>query len=552
MNLLVNQKGSKSFFSVWISTIVFFALFVIFPLLCVAFTPKLNDFATVFSSSQYLSTILNTAIECVCSTTLSVLIGYIYAYAVVRCDIPFKNIFAKIPIIHLVTPPFVGGLAFILLVGRQGFVTKTLLGLDVSLYGFWGLLLAQVLCFFPMSYLICKETLESINPSLEQAARGMGASHFGIFVKITLPLSLPGIASAFLFVAVSVLSDFGNPLIVAGRFKVLAVEIYTQLTGWLNSGVSAILGFILLLPSVLLFILQRKLLQKNASKVATIGGKSSSLPRKQSSPLARVLLTIFCVVIAFSVVAQFLAIIAGSFQTLWGIKTDFTLKHIQSVSRFSKELFSSLGFSLISAICATLIAGITSYIVHRTNAPLRRFLDATCQLPAAIPGSLLGLSLLLASNLIGIRIPRFFIALSMIVAFLPFSYRIISTFFAQVKTSLDEAAMSLGASKIKVFTSVLLPLSKESLFSSFIYDFVRGVGTVSAVIFLVSFDTPLASISILNLAEQGDWGKACALALVLTLISFIILGVGKLIFTFFFNNSSVFLKFDFKNNKNKD
>ena len=198
---------------------------VVFPLTCVLITPRLKDFIDVFSSSVWRTAMLNTLLECISSTTLSVMVGYLFAYAVIKADIPFKKIFAFFPILHLMTPPFVGGLSFILLFGRQGFITKTLLGLDVSLYGFPGLLIAQVLCFFPIAYLICSQVLKRVPPSLEQAARAMGASKARIALTVTLPLCANGILSAALFIAVSVLSDFGNPMIVAGRFRVLAVEV---------------------------------------------------------------------------------------------------------------------------------------------------------------------------------------------------------------------------------------------------------------------------------------------------------------------------------------
>ena len=254
--------------------------FIVFPLCCVLLTPRLKDVISVFTSTIWRGAILNTLLECVCSTTLSVIIGYIFAYAVVKAQIPFKKIFAFIPILHLMTPPFVGGLSFILLFGRQGFFTHTILGRDVSLYGFWGLLIAQVLCFFPIAYLICAQVLQKINPSLEQAARAMGASKARIAFTVTIPLSLNGILSAALFIAVSVLSDFGNPMIVAGRFRVLAVEVYTQLTGWVNAGTSAVLGLILLLPSIVLFLLQGRLMKKEGAKFAMVGQKGSPLDRK--------------------------------------------------------------------------------------------------------------------------------------------------------------------------------------------------------------------------------------------------------------------------------
>ncbi len=502
---------------------------VLFPLLNVALTPRLKDFISVLSSSVWHRAMLNTLLECLSSTVLSVLVGYIFAYAVVKADIPFKKIFGLIPIMHLMTPPFVGGLSFILLFGRQGFITKTLLGLDVSLYGFWGLLIAQVLCFFPISYLICSQVLRRINPSLEQAARSMGASKARIALTVTIPLCANGILSAALFIAVSVLSDFGNPMIVAGRFRVLAVEVYTQLTGWVSAGTSAVLGIILVIPSVILFILQNRLMKKQEAKFATIGQKGSPLPEKRSSPVTRIFLTLFCSVISLLVLAQFAAILAGAFQKIWGINTTFTVDHIKMIGKYGRELRNSIFFAFIAAIFSTIIALLISFFVSRTRLPCKKYLDVCAQIPAAVPGSLFGLALSLASNRLNIHFSALMIVIAMTIGFMPFSYRIISTVFSQIKSSLDDGARSLGANKLQVLTSILAPLSSGGIFSSFIYDFVRGVGTISAVIFLVSFNTPLASIKILNLAEQGEWGKAAALATVLTTLTFAVLLAGRLL-----------------------
>lgn len=520
---------SKSLTFFYTITIVFLAVCVIFPLVCVAFSVRLEDFSNVFSTASFLNTMKNTALECVCSSTLSVLVGYIFAYAVVKGEIPFAKVFAAVPIIHLVTPPFVGGLSFILLVGRQGFITKTLLGLDVSLYGFWGLLISQVLCFFPIAYMICSEILRGINPNFEQAARGMGASRFKIFRTITLPLSFSGILSALLFIAVSVLSDFGNPMIVAGRFKVLAVEIYTQLTGWMNAGTSSVLGLVLVAPSIVLFVLQNKLMKKNASKMATIGGKTQFLPSKKSSIVTRILLTIFCSFVSLAVLLQFVAIICGAFQKLWGIKTDFTLDHIKAVLNYSTELKNSVLFALLGALFSTFFACVGAFLVNRTNIRLKKPIDIFSQISAAIPGSLFGLAFSLAASKLHFRNSSVLIVIAITVGFLPFSYRIMSSVFSQIKTTLDDGATMLGANKVRVLFTVLLPISTGGIFNAFLYDFVRGVGTMSAVIFLVSFNTPLSSIKILNLAEEGFWGKAAALALILTLLTFAVIGCGKLI-----------------------
>ena len=528
-NIKIEKSRSLTF--VWIAVCLFLTLCITVPLIFVFITPRAEDFKTVFSSAVWKKAALNTLVEAVCSTFTSVLIGFVYAYAVVKGDIPGKKFFAMIPFLHLLTPPFVGGLAFILLLGRQGFITKTLLGLDISLYGFPGLLIAQTLCFFPMAYMICAQTLENISPTLEQAAKSLGVSRRKVFFKVTLPLTAPGIISSVLYVAVSVMSDFGNPMIVAGRYRVLAVEIYTQLTGWMNKGTSAVLGIILVIPSIVLFILQNKFAAKNMTKVAVIGGHSSSASsfsaHNKPGPLTRLFLTLFCGFITLCIVAQFAAIIAGSFQKLWGIDVAFTWNHIKNIARCKKELLNSVRFALYAAFFSTLIASLCAFLVSRTKCPLKKYMDSVIQLPAAIPGTLFGLAILLASSKIRFHNSAVLIVIAITIGFIPFSYRTISAAYSQIKMTLDDGASVLGASKLRVLFFVIMPIAKEGVFNSFIYDFVRGVGTMSAVIFLVSFNTPLASIKILNLAEQGFWGDAAALALLLTVITFAVLFAGK-------------------------
>ena len=525
-----SSRNSKSLLCAWIIVAVFFCVCVIFPLVCVLTSAKIADYRTVFTQPVWHSAMGNTFVQCICSSVLSVIVGYVFAYAVVKAEIPGKKFFSLVPIIHLITPPFVGGLAFILLFGKQGFITHTILGLDVSLYGFWGLLVAQVLSFFPMAFLICSQVLRGINTNIEQSARSLGAGEFRIFLTVTLPLSWPGILSSFLFIAVSVLSDFGNPLIVGGRFRVLAVEIYTQLTGWLNIGTSAVLGIVLVIPSVILFLLQNRISKKLEVKTATVGGKSYGIVQTNRVPvLTKIILFSFVLIFSLFIIAQVIAIIAGSFQQLWGINTKLTLKHILAISNYRKELKNSVIFAMLSAVLSTVMATISSYLVHRTDVPLRKTLDVMAQLPSAIPGTLHGLSISIAANLLHFKNSTILIILAMTIAFMPFAYRIISNSFGQLGPNLDQSARSLGANQLISLLSVLVPLARGGIFSGFVYDFIRGVGTLSAVIFLVSFKTPLASIQLINLAEQGAWGRAAALAMVLTLITFVILGMGLIL-----------------------
>lgn len=521
------QNYGGSLIIIWSAVILFLCLSVFFPLLRFLAEINFSSIRNIFSSAKNLQVIGNTFLECLCSSFLSVLTGYLFAYAIVIAKIPGKKFFNLVPVLHLITPPFVGGLSFILLAGRQGFITKTLLHLDISLYGFWGLLIAQTLCFFPIAYLICSQNLSTINPHLIESARSMGAGNLKIFFTVILPLSLPGLSASFLFIAVSVLSDFGNPLIVAGRFKVLSVEIYNQLTGWMNSSNAAAYGIILLIPSLILFYLQNRLIKKTSVKTATVGVKISSVGSAKCSLSAKIILTAIVSFISLIVLAQFISIIAGSFQKLWGVNTSFTVSHIKACGAYSKELFNSLGFAFIGASLSAILGLAAAFFVHRTNLPFKHFIDVVIQLPSCIPGTLFGLAISITANGMHFRSSKVLVTLAITIGFMPFAYRIISSSLSQIRTCLDDAAFSLGQNSFGVCTTILAPICADGLFNSFIYTFARGIGTVSAVIFLVSFDTPLASLKILNLAEQGDWGKAAALALELTILTFTILFAGR-------------------------
>jgi iron(III) transport system permease protein len=512
-------------------------LFILYPLLRV-FGKALDreNWRQVLSSSRWLESLGHTLLLTLLSTFLSVLTGLVYAYALGRGDIPFVKFFSFIPVLHLVTPPFVGGLSFILLFGRQGFFTRTLLGLDISLYGLPGLLIAQTLCFFPIAYLIIKDTLEEISPSLEYAARSAGAGRLRVLCTVTIPLALPGIVSALLFIGLSVLSDFGNPILIGGRFNVLAVDLYTQLTGWANQGSSAVLGLILLCPAAILFVLQRYSLYRRSSaensgaqnsRFATVGGRASDLPHPLLPMPVRVLLFLFCALIALVVVAQFLAVILGAFSQVWGVDPAFTLRHFRDSFYYRTELGNTLRFALTAAFVTAILGTLVALISLRTNLPFRKIADTVVMLPASMPGSLFGLAYILAFTQGSLRLTgtKTIIVAVMVACDIPAAYRIISSALMGIRSSIDEAARSLGASQLRLFVTVLCPLLTRAIASAFVYTFVRASGTLSAVIFLISFKTKLTSALILNLAGQGDWGKAAALAIILTAGIFASLGI---------------------------
>jgi iron(III) transport system permease protein len=206
----------------------------------------------------------------VLSTITATFVGYVFAYAVARVNLPGKSVFRAIIILQLISLPFSSGLAFLLLFGRNGLITSTLLRVTVDLYGLPGLWFVQTLSFFPVAYLVLAGVLRTIDPTLEYAARNLGAGGRNVFVDVILPLSIPGVANAMLLVALNVLADFGNPILIGGNFSVLATEIYLQVAGVVsNFGMAGVFSIFLLVPVVSIFLIQKYLVSKRRSSYDT-------------------------------------------------------------------------------------------------------------------------------------------------------------------------------------------------------------------------------------------------------------------------------------------
>jgi iron(III) transport system permease protein len=277
-------------------------------------------------------------------------------------------------------------------------------------------------------------------------------------------------------------------------------------------------------------VLQRILWYKKSSRAATVGERTSTMPLSLPSPWARVLLFIFCAVISVIVAAQFLAVIGGAFSTVWGANSTFTTAHLVSSLNYKQELINTIVFALITAAITALFGAVIAFFVQRTQLPLRKTVDSLVMIPAAMPGSLIGLAFVLAFNTRTIHLTgtRIIIVLVMLVCDLPAGYRILTATIMAIRTTLDDASRSLGASRMRLFFTIICPLISRGIVSSFVFTFVRASGTLSAVIFLISFKTKLTSVIILNLASQGDWSASAALAFILTVIIFFALGVLRL------------------------
>ncbi|RPJ24175.1 MAG: iron ABC transporter permease, partial [Planctomycetaceae bacterium] len=328
----------------------------------------------------------------------STLIGLAFALAATRSRSRLTILLRSFSLLPMITPPFVVGLAIILLFGLQGFVTSTLLGLQTrGIFGFPGLALAQTLSFAPVAFLVIASVVESVNPALEEASLTLRAGQWETFWKVTLPLLRPGLANAFLLTIIESLADFGNPIVLGGEFEVLSTEIYFAIIGRFDQTLAAVLGIVLLFFSLLTFLLQQVWLGERS--YVTVTGKP---PSGRPMPLPRGLefgLLAFCAVWCLFTLALYLFVVYGGFVEIWGINNAFTLRHYRQLLRDGMDaLNTTLILAGVSAPLTAAVGILLAYLVVRHQFPGRGVLEFTSMLSFAVPGTVIGIGYIMAFN----------------------------------------------------------------------------------------------------------------------------------------------------------
>ena len=514
-----------------LTTIIFLiitlSIFIIYPLysvLKVSFIENqgfsMNAYLKVLRDIDFRKTFLNTLLLGTTVGILATLIGFIFAYADAYMRSHFKRLFKIVSILPVISPPFVLALSAIMLFGQFGLVTRQLLGItNFNIYGFKGVVMVQTMTFFPVAYLLLIGLLNRIDPSLEEAARNMGASRWKTFRTVTLPLMLPGLANAFLLTFIEVVADFSNPMVIGGNFSTLATKIYMQAIGNYDMAGGAAIAVVLLCLSILLFVVEKFWLEKKS--YVTVTGKASRERDLIKENHIVWPIDVFCLLVSIFVFSFYLLIPLGGFFKVMGIDYSFTLNHFKYVFDLGMK---SLKDTTILSLWATPITGILgmviAFLIVRKKFWGKGFIEFTSLLAMAVPGTVLGLGYISAYNTKPLILTgtALIIVIAFIVRSIPVGVRSGVTALQQIDPAIEEAAQDLGASTTKVFTSVTLPLIKSAFFSGLVYTFVRSMTAVSAVIFLVTPKYQLLTASILSQVDNGRFGVASAFSTILIII----------------------------------
>ena len=476
----------------------------------------------------------NTLLLAVLTATGTTLLGTMLALLAERGSRRLKPLLNGLALLPIITPPFVVGLGLILLFGRAGLVNQVLeatLGIAPTrwFYGLPGVLLAQWFAFTPVAFMIVRGVVQGLGPQLEEAAQTLRASRWTTFRTVTLPLIKPGLANAFLVGFIESMADFGNPVVVGGSYSVLSTDIFFAIVGaQFDQGRAASLALVLTCFALAVFALQQKVLGR--AQYTTVSGKGDGgLPMPLPDGVRRLCQGVALPWLLFTLVVYLFALAGGLVQT-WGrdytptlahFKTAFDLQWGSQGLVWAGTAWNSLFTTLkLSALAAPLCAGLgllMAWLLARTQFAGQRVFEAAALLAFAIPGTVLGVSYILAFN-----VPPFeftgtalVIVLCFVFRNLPVGVRAGAAAFKQLDPALDEASTMLRAGTATTLRRVVLPLLKPALAAALVYSFVRSMTTVSAVIFLVTAENELATTYIIGRVGNGDYGVALAYCTVL-------------------------------------
>jgi iron(III) transport system permease protein len=511
------------------------AVFVVYPLVEVLLASfkvdgqwSLAGYRELAVRRLYRNALMNSLGVAASVGVLGVAIGYLAAFVLTRLDVPGKRLLHYVTILPIVSPPFVSAVSILFLFGFNGLVTRQMLGLtDFSIYGFRGVVLSQVFTFAPIAYLSLRGVLASLSPTLEDAALNIGATRWQTFWKVSLPLSLPGIASAFLVVFIESMADFGNPLVLAGAsFPMLAPQAYLEITGSFNLSRGATLAIVLLIPSLTAFAIQRYYLARR--QYITVTGKPAASTSKIVSVPVKWLLYGLVLLFALLVTAFYAVILVGAFTKVWGFNYAPTLAHFVYVFDVGLDsVKDTLVVAIISTPISGLLAMLIAFLVVRRAFPGRTALEFGSILSFAVPGTVIGIGYILAFNAPPLVLTGTLaiLVLCFVFRYMPVGIQSGIAVLRQIDPAIEEAAQNLGADGLTTFRKVTLPLIAPAFFSGLVYAFVRAMTAISAAIFLVSANWNLMTVQILNQVGSGRLGVSAAFSVVVIVIVLAAIGI---------------------------
>jgi iron(III) transport system permease protein len=543
----VSEKYGKSLFGsgtgvllgyggIWI----FFLIFLIYPLIRLFYDSFTNEaglftlanFREFFTDSFYLRSLTNSLILGAATVLTTSLLGIPVAFLLLRYEFPGRRLFSYLTIIPMIMPPLVGVMGFVFILGRAGTINVLLqdyLGFQQPvnfMYGVHGVLLVETLHLFPLMTLSIVDAMSKISPSLDEAAESVGSRGLRKFFDITLPLTTPGFVTGALLVFIWTFADFATPLVV-GVDDLLASQAYLNIVQFVDRRLfrmGIVISAIMVILAIFFLIIAKKYVAiKDYSSLSY-----SQIERRTMTPLGQTGVVIFLTLILICAFIPYLGIALDSFGKGWAltpIPLQYTLQYFQRVSvETPKFILNSLLYSSVSVIICIAVGVPVAWVMARTKLPGREVLDSLTTLILALPGTGIGIAYMrafrdpfpfMSTALIGIWIV---IPIVLGVRRLPYTVRGTFASLLIVHRSFEEAAESVGATKLKTFKDVTLPLIWKGVLTGSLYSFILALQEASATLLLVVPGHEMMTVGIFNFYIGGSINEAAALGFILILL----------------------------------
>lgn len=483
-------------------------------------------FAKFFGKSYYFSTLINSFKVSICATICSILIGTPLAYFFTMFKVKGKKVLQTLIIIASMSAPFIGAYSWILLLGRSGLITGVLKSLgvgNVNIYGFAGILLVLTCQLYPLIFLYVQGALKNVDHSLIEASKNLGCSSFHIFGKIVLPLIMPTILAGGLLVFVRAMSDFGTPMLIGEGYRTFPVLIFNEFMSEVSGddGFASAIAIMAVLITAMIFLLMRYTSKRFSFSMSALHPIESKEIHGSKGFLVHL----------YSYGVVLLSILPQAFVIYTSFKNTKGLLFVDGYSLMSyQQAFQRLGNSIINTITIpgtallsiVVVAVLISYLAVRRRNMFTGLLDTVSMIPYIIPGSVLGIAFGITFKSKWITLSSFMLlVIAMVMRRLPYTIRSSVAILQQIPMSIEEASISLGASKMKTFFKVTMPMMASGIIAGAILSWVTLISELSTSIILYTTKTKTLTISIYTEVLRGNYGIGAALSTILTLMTIV-------------------------------
>ena len=484
-------------------------------------TFTLSNYQKILTHPYYLGALKNSLIVGGGGMLGACLLGVPLAYCTARFVVRGRSVIATLAVLALVSPPFIGAYSWVMVAGNNGWLTQNMkaLGLTMpTIYGAHGIILVFSLKFFPFVYLMTETALRNINRAYEEAAENLGCSATARFFKITLPLVFPAVSSGAILSFVLSIADFGTPSIIGRDYRTLSTVAYNQYTSEMGGPptMAVSISMLMILIAMLAVLLQRYLMgpRRYAGALTNL-----SVPKPCRGALGVAVHSLCYSIVALATMPIAVVIYTSFLETNGPVFTGgFGLNSYARVIREVPDVIvNTFKFSLLATLLITLAGGLISYVVVRRETAAAGLLDALLMVPYVVPGVVLAIGFLLcfqygAFDLIGTST---IIVLMLFVRRLPYGVRATSAVLRQIKPSIEEAAVNLGASPLQAFARVTVPLMLPGVIAGAMMSFITAINELSATLLLYTARTTTMPVRIYSAVLDGEFGIAAALAALL-------------------------------------